>query len=137
MEVRIGVLADYASISDGSKLNIMGIFTNILTATEPAVHPQMMLVAQFEFNSSECGEKNLKIVLVEEDGQDIFSISGKVQIERAADGGPSLLNQILRLNAVVFPKVGQYEFRIVLDGIMACSIPLRVIRVSPLLEDNK
>lgn len=136
MEVRIGVLADYASISDGSKLNIMGIFTNIMATTEPVVHSQMVLVAQLEFNTSECGEKNLKIVLVEEDGQDIFSVSGKVKIERAADGGPSLLNQILQLNAVVFPKAGQYEFRIVLDGITACSIPLRVVRVSTPPEDK-
>jgi hypothetical protein len=136
MEVRIGVLADYASVSENNKLNIMGIFTNIMAVAEPVVQPQMMLVAQFEFNSSECGEKNIKIVLVEEDGQDIFSISGKVQIDRAANGGPSMLNQILRLNTIVFPKWGQYEFRIVLDGIMACSIPLRVVRVSPPPEDN-
>jgi hypothetical protein len=136
MEVRIGVLADYASVSENNKLNIMGIFTNIIAVAEPVVQPQMMLVAQFEFNSSECGEKHIKIVLVEEDGQDIFSISGKVQIDRAADGGPSMLNQILRLNTIVFPKWGQYEFRIVLDGIMACSIPLRVVRVSTPPEDN-
>jgi hypothetical protein len=136
MEVRIGVLADYASISEGNKLNIMGIFTNIMATATPVVHPQMMLVAQLEFNSSEDGEKNIKIVLVEDDGQDIFSISGKVQIDRAADGGPSLLNQILRLNAVVFPKFGRYEFRLVLDGITACSIPLQVIRVGAPSEDN-
>jgi len=129
MELRIGVLADYASVSENNKLNIMGIFTNIMSVTEPIVQPQMMLVAQFEFDSSECGEKSIKIVLVEEDGQDIFSISGKVQIDRAADGGPSLLNQILRLNTIVFPKFGRYEFRIVLDGRTECRIPLRVVRV--------
>ena len=43
MGLRIGVLADYASVSENNKLNIMGIFTNIMSVTEPIVQPQMML----------------------------------------------------------------------------------------------
>ena len=130
MNVRIGVLADYASMSQGHKLNILGIFTNIMAQTEPITHTQMKLVAQFEFNSSEVGNKNLKIELVDEDGREILSISGEIQIPHSPDGSPSLLNQILNFNNIVFPRFGEYEFRILLDGLTVCTIPLRVVRVN-------
>jgi hypothetical protein len=128
MEVRIAVLADFASLSEGRKLNILGIFTNLVAENEPVVHPQMRLVTAFEFNSSEAGDKNIKIELVDEDGKDIFSMSGVMHIEREPDGRPTMVNQILNFNNMVFPKFGEYEFRVLLDGHTVCTIPLNVLK---------
>lgn len=132
MKVKVAVLADYASTSD-SKLNILGIFTTINALQEPIVHAQMKLVSQIEFNSSEAGEKRLKIALVDEDGIEMFSISGAVTIKRSPDGRPVLLNQILNLADVNFPKFGDYEFRLLLDDRTEAEIPVTVTKatVSP------
>ena len=128
MQVRISVLADYASVSEGHKLNILGIFRQIIALSEPVVCPQIKVVAQFEFNSSETGSRTLKIVLVDADGREIFMVSGQIQVPHSSDGKPTLLNQILNLNNIVLPKFGQYEFRILLDDITQCTIPLDVVR---------
>ncbi len=128
MDVRIAVLADYASISEGNKLNILGIFRAIMAPSEPVVHSQMQVVAQLEFNSSETGTKTFKTALVDADGREIFAISGEAVIPRAPHGGPSLLNHVLNLNNVVFPRFGDYEFRILLDGVTHCTIPLTVVK---------
>ena len=69
MQLRIGVLADYASISVDNKLTILNIFTNLVATSEPINHPQMALVTQFEFDPSEAGNKSLRIELVDEDGK--------------------------------------------------------------------
>jgi hypothetical protein len=130
MDVRIAVLADYASLSEGSKLNILGIFTTIYSENVPTVHPQMKLVTSWEFNSSEAGTKNIKIELVDEDGKDILSINGEMRFERSPDGRSTTVNQILNLNNMVFPKFGEYEFRILIDGDTKSTVPLTVAQRS-------
>lgn len=136
MQVRIAVLADYASISLGNKLNIMGIFKNMTAQSAPYCHPQMQLVARFEFDSSEVGNKDLRIELVDEDGKQIFSVSGELRIERSPDGSPATANNVLCLNNMVFPKFGEYEFRILLNDRTEATIPLTVAKAQPSPDSN-
>jgi hypothetical protein len=126
MYVRIAALADYASIALGDKLNILGIFSNIMARGEPIVHPQMQLVAQIEFDSTEAGKKDMRIVLEDEDGKDVLSVGGEVTVPRAPRGEPSVINQILVLNNTTFPKFGRYEFRILINARLEATIPLTV-----------
>jgi hypothetical protein len=130
MNVRIAVLADYASLSIDQKLNILGIFTGISAHQTPVVHPQMKLVSQIEFSSSEVGDKRIKIALVDDDGLELFSISGIVTIDPSLDGRPSLFNQILDLTNLTFPRFGDYEFRLLFDGITISEVPLTVTKIT-------
>jgi hypothetical protein len=131
MDVRIAVLADYASLSQGNKLNILGVFTNVHAGNVPVLHPQMVLVLMLEFNSSEAGSKKIKIELVDEDGGEIFSITGELSVNRESDGRATLINQILNLNGIVFPRFGDYEFRVLIDSDTKSIIPLKVIQTPP------
>ncbi len=64
MEVRIGVLADFASVTDDQKLNVLGVFRSIFTSqSPPLMSPPFKVILQLEFNSSEGGEKQFKIAL--------------------------------------------------------------------------
>ncbi len=128
MQVRIAVLADYASISLGDKLNVLGIFSNILARAEPVVHPQMQLVMQFEFDSTEAGKKNVQILLQDEAGQDLLAMNGEIGVPRILHGESATINQILLLNNTNFPKFGHYEFRVILNGRLEATIPLSVRR---------
>ena len=131
MEVRIAVLADYASMSQGNKLNILGIFSNINTENVPAVHSNMKLITSFEFESTEAGTKNFTIELVNEDGREIFSLNGQLHFEGNPDGHSTVVNQILDLNNVIFPEFGDYEFTVSFDGETASRIPVSVTMPSP------
>ena len=136
MEVKIAALADYVNITNEGKLNILGVFGNIMTETVPAVHAKMVLVAQIEFDSTETGEKDMRIVLVDEDGAEVLSASGKVLIERMTEGRPSIFNQMLDLNNVTFPKFGRYEFRILIGGVLACRVPFDVTKITRAAAKN-
>ncbi len=126
MQVRIAVLADYASISLGDKLNVLGIFSNILARAEPVVHSQMQLVMQFEFDSTEAGKKNVQILLQDQEGQELLQMNGEIAVPRLPRGESATINQILLLNNTNFPKFGQYEFRVVINGRLEATIPLTV-----------
>src|SRR5262245_61880123 len=101
MRVRVAVLADFASMSVGNKLNILGICSVINVEGVPAIHPNMKLITSFEFESSEAGTKNLTIELVDDDGGEVFSISGQLQFEGDATGDSIVVNNILDLNNVI------------------------------------
>ncbi len=126
MHIRIAVLADYASISLGDKLNVLGIFSNIFARAEPIVHAQMQLVLQFEFDASEAGKKSARIILQDDDGRELLSMNGEITVPRAPHGEPAVVNQILLLNNTSFPKFGHYQFEVLLNGRLEATIPLTV-----------
>lgn len=130
MKTRIAVLADYASISIDHKLNVLGIFSSINASETPTPPTPMKLVTQFEFDSSEVGQKQIKIALVNADGQELFAINGAAEIRPTPDGRPALLNQILDLSTVALPAFGEYEFRVLLDGRTEAEIPLTVLKLT-------
>ncbi len=133
MRIRIAVVADYASLSMGDKLNVLGIFSSIFAHTEPIVHPQMQLVLQFEFDPSEAGRKTAQIHLRDADGRDLMSVDGEIVVPRTGHGEPTIINQILLLNNTNFPKFGYYEFQVLINGRLEVTIPL-VVRKA---EDTK
>lgn len=130
MLTRIAVLADYASLSQGNKLNILGIFSIIYAAKMPTAHPQMQVVVQFEFEPAEAGKKDLKIALQDDDAKELFGIAGQIEVPRGEAGEPAVVNQVLQLNNVLFPKYGGYEFCVLINGEVKAHIPLKVIRLS-------
>ncbi len=129
MLVRIAALADYASVSQGDKLNIMGIFSNIMARSEPIVHAQMHLVVQFEFDSTEAGKKDARIRLMDAEGHEVLSLGGEITVAHVPHGQTSTVNQIIALNNVNFPRFGRYEFRVLLNGRLEATVPVTVQRV--------
>ena len=126
MLIRIATLADYASVAQGDKLNIMGIFSNIMARSEPVVHPQMYLVIQFEFDPAESGKKEARILLADDNGREVLSLGGEIVVPRAPFGQSSTVNQIITLNNVSFPRFGRYEFRVLLNGRLEATVPVSV-----------
>ena len=128
MRVRIAALADYASISLGEKLNILGIFSNIMATAEPIVHPQMQLVVQMEFEASEAGNKTVRVVLNDDDGRQVLELGGEMVVPRAANFQPVTVNQIFVFNNATFPKFGGYEFQVLVNDDVRAEIPLTVVQ---------
>ena len=131
MRVRIAALADFASIAEGQKLNLLGIFSNLSASGEPIVHPVMYVVAQFEFRAGEQGNKASRLALLDEDGREVVMLTGQLSVPAIPPGETTIVNQIVALNNLTLPKFGRYEFRLVLDGATVVEIPLTVARALP------
>jgi hypothetical protein len=131
MQVKIATLADYTSVSEGGKLNILGIFSILWAANVPVVHPQMQLVLQLEFDPSEAGERDIKVVLVDEDGREILSLSGTFSVPTQPGPEPIGINYSLGFANVVFPKYGRYAFKILIGGDLKSEVPLSVLQTKP------
>ena len=128
MEMRIGVLADAANESDG-KLNLLGVFLNILTEKFPCVHPSMFLVAQFHYGMAEAGPTEMTVELVDPDGRELSRISGELTLGVPAAGSPGLFNLKLALNGQVFPIPGSYEFHLRIGQATEAIIPFQVLAI--------
>ncbi len=130
MQVKIAAVADYASISEERKLNILGIFSQISATEVPCTQLQMAVVVQFEFEPAETGHRRLGVEIRDEDGQLLLSVDGEGDVPRSPDAEPTVVNQIINLQAVIFPRFGQYDIRVLIDGEPVQTIPFRVVRTS-------
>ena len=135
MQLRIAALADYTNITDNGKLNILGIFSQIHAASVPAVHPLMQFVVQFAFEPVETGDKTIRIVLQDEDGNELLAMEGHLALPQSGSPDPVIVNQIIVLQNVTFPHFGNYEFVIEVDGeTIPAQIPLDVLPINPTAE---
>ena len=87
MDVQVAVLADYANVAAGEKLNVMGIFDTIASTTFPFVHPFMVLALRIRLDYED-GEAShdLAIALRDEDGRDYFRASAKANVTKIEPG---------------------------------------------------
>lgn len=135
MQLRIAALADYTNITDNGKLNILGIFSQIHAANVPAAHPFMQLVLQFAFEAYEIGAHEIRVVLQDEDANELLSMQGNLEIANPQSPDPIIVNQILVLQNVVLPHFGSYEFVIQVDGeTIPAQIPLDVLPINTIVE---
>lgn len=128
VEVNLAVLADYANVSQDGKLNIMGIFQEINAPSLPFPLPQMFLVLTFEAGPAEFGsQKQLRIVLLDSDGNERIALEGEVQVPRPTRRGRrAYINEAIGLAGVPFEKAGDYAFAILVGGETKETVPLHV-----------
>lgn len=128
MDVKLAVLADYANVSQDGKLNIMGIFQEINASALPFPLPQMFLVLTFEAGPAEFGsQKQLRIVLVDDDGEERMALEGEVQVPRPPrPGRQAYINEAIGLAGVLFEKAGAYHFAVLVGGETKETVPLHV-----------
>jgi hypothetical protein len=118
MDVNLAVLADYANVSQDSKLNIMGIFQEVNPPVLPFALPQMYLVVSFVAGPAEFGSvKNIRIVLLDNDGNEMLALEAQAQVPRPPrPGRRAFINQVIGLNGITFQRPGDYAFSILVGG---------------------
>jgi hypothetical protein len=128
MEVTVAVLADYANVSRDGKLNIMGIFQEVNPPTLPYALPQMYLVLSFSAGPAEFGTtRNIRIVLLHSDGQEILGLEAQMQVPSAnRPGSRAYINEALGLAGVTFERPGDYGFSILVGDDEKATVPLHV-----------
>ena len=128
MDVDLALLADAATIDGSGKLNILGIFDRLTTASFPTRHPRLSLVLRFSAGIQEMGRHEVGITLKGPDGKRLVGIDGEMTLAPGPSGagGAVLVPHVLNMDGLVFPVAGHYSFDVRVDGEHHVSIPLTV-----------
>ena len=124
MKVEVFTLCDAATDQFG-KLNILGSFDLLCSSSEPIVHPACTIAIRIRFSKVEEGFHKLRITLSDDDGLAIIpAMNGSFEIVMAREAVSFAQNLIFHLQALEFPKFGDYSFNLFLDDKLIDSLPL-------------
>jgi hypothetical protein len=137
MQVNLAVLCDAANVSREGKLNILGEFDSIHASSFPLTYPTMVLVVRMEAHPTEVGEHQLKLQLLDADGQDVVPpLLGEFTTGEPPFPGVPVRTApiILQMHGVRFARPGHCAFELLVDGHHLRSLPLHIVAG---LEDDE
>jgi hypothetical protein len=125
VNVEILSLCDAANTDSTGKLNILGVFDQVIALAEPIVHSACTIAVRMRFDKIEEGAKALKIAIVDADGREVFpTLNSNIQV-RVPEGLSSGTVQILLgIQQLKLPRFGEYQIDVAIDGRVVGSIPL-------------
>ena len=126
MKLLYVLLADHAFLSIDKKLNIIGIFENINAARFPVTHPKFVVVSSIEPSKKEF---KMSIVIADGEGRPIMDNvpEQNISLPAAIDRN---FNFIVEIINSTFPKAGDYEVQILVDGKRIGEVPLKVLEAN-------
>ena len=126
MNTEAFLLCDAATDQQG-KLNILGVFDNIFAKEVPVRHPSCSIASRIRFEKTEAGEHQVKISMIDADGNPIGpKPEGKVTVRVADDVNSAIVNLILNFQGIEFKQYGHYQIDLLVDENVHASLPLRV-----------
>lgn len=117
MDLQFVFLCDHAEEDPAGKLDVKGIFHDLLAPGFPAVQDRMVLVLVIEWGRKDQGRYALKAELVGPEGAVVLTVDGHSEVEaRPAERPPARTRLIMPLERVVFPTPGKYHLRVIVKG---------------------
>lgn len=132
MEKLILLVADYANVDQGGKLNVLGAFGRIYAPQFPAVHASMHLVIKLGADFEDFGkQQGLQIRFRDADGKILMALpTMNFTVNPKATPIPEV-NFIIQVQNLVLPAAGQYDFEILVDEAEIGILPIAVEQVTP------
>lgn len=136
MFVKYAFLAESVSFDVTGKMTAIGIFETINALKFPAVHLNMHLVVNLEGTIGERGDHAISIELRDRDGNRLIPpFEQKITMGNTTiTHGVIRAGVVLKVQAVQFPKAGQYEFVVFADGRFLHRITFEVQQVRVALQ---
>ncbi len=133
MRVALALVADHANMTREGKLNILGVFHQVLAPRFPCTHLLMHLVVQLESElGDQPGEHALRVLLVNSDGRHLVQVDARLELHEPPTGfGPARQSHLIPFANLNFPTPGDYEFHVLLDGRPRATVPLKVMQHPP------
>jgi hypothetical protein len=126
MDVEILALCEAATAS-ANRINILGVFNEVLATKEPILTPPYGLAARIRFDKGEEGSKKIQLAIVDSaKGEPVFSVDLTAEIRSNPDELSANLQIAGATPPLSLPHFGEYAIRLVIDGRLAKSIPLNV-----------
>jgi len=117
MVLRFSAVCDAAHATPEGKLELHGVYHDLSAPGFPARQEQMVLVLVLEWDRSDQGRYRFRADLEDDDGKPSLTVEGETEVRAPAAGGPPARSQlILPMEGVIFPRSGQYRFRIRVKG---------------------
>jgi hypothetical protein len=130
VQIALAVVADYANVATGEKLNVMGIFDTIFAKTFPTTHPLMFLAVRLQFDHEDRQQDFvIKIHLEDEDGRRLFEQAGEGHIGEVPAGEVGSANMIFGLQGLRLEGPGRYSFVVRIGAAEKARVPLRVVQL--------
>jgi len=128
MDITLALLCDAANISEEGKLNILGAFDTISTASFPAVHPMMRLVLRLSASPAEAGRRRgLTVRVLTADGAAIGELNANFVVPKPPPGSAAGIQMIFNLPNTTYEQAGRYAFHILIDEDEKGVVPLTVV----------
>ncbi len=106
-----------AGAGPDGKMDIHGVFNELLAADFPARQDRMVLAGIIEWQRDVQGQVPFKMDLTDPAGLSIFTIEGHTDVEpRPPSRAPAKTEFVLPLTNVMFPTPGRYQMRINING---------------------
>jgi Family of unknown function (DUF6941) len=129
MRVEIFTLCDAATLDAAGKLNILGSFDRLNAREEPVVHPQCALAIKLRFERIEEGQKQIRILFVDQDGASVMpNVEATTQVQIQDNDSSATVSLALNIQQLRLPRFDEYSIDLAIDGRQEASIPLFVRR---------
>ncbi len=111
------LLCDHAFLSEGGKLNVLGVFETINLAQIPGVHLKCALVGNISINDSSIKDALIEVSLKDPEANSVLlNIPGMKMPVSKVSNEPGKINFILELGNLKFEKEGIYTFVVKVNG---------------------
>jgi hypothetical protein len=131
MKVATLLTADYATVEQPSgKLHILGAFTRIYAHSFPCTHRRMAIVVKLKPELGDHpNERELSVVLVDQDGIELMRFSGPFNLPHGEGGVRPEFCAVLEMNNLQFAQPGIYEFAVYADDQHLSSTSIEVLQI--------
>jgi hypothetical protein len=117
MHLRFSAICEDARPTPEGKVDVHGVYHDLAAPGFPARQDLLVLVLVLEWNREDHGRYRFKADLEDENGEVSVTVEGETEVHRPAPDHPPARSQlIMPLENVVFPRAGQYQFRVKVKG---------------------
>ena len=117
MRLRFSAVCDDARPTPTGRMDLHGVYHDLAAPGFPAKQEHMVLVLVLEWDRKDHGRYLFKADLEDEDGKVSLTVEGETDVhESPPDQPPARSQLIMPMDEVVFPRPGQYTFRVRVKG---------------------
>ena len=119
-----------AANASGNKLNLLGVFNEVLATKEPIQTPPYALATRIRFSKNEEGPKAIQLAIADSArGQPVFTVDVRAEVHSKPDELSANIQIVGTLPPLSLPHFGEYAIQLLIDGRVEKSIPLNVKKI--------
>ncbi len=130
IECTFAFLCKYAEASDEASLtSAIGIGVHDIAAEQvPAALPSLYFVVYGAGDVDDVGARSLELIFEDQDGTEVWSAPGTVDVWSPAADAVSRFRLITMLPSLPVSRYGWYAIQCLVDGKTLCRVSLQVVR---------